>query len=117
LAQYREVEAFASFGSELDEATQFTLRRGARIVEVLNQDPYNPLTLDHELILIYSVIQGYLDNIPVDKVSKFKDLLAETIVDPKYQVSAILEEISLNDSAIREALYDVLIKVIIKKLV
>jgi len=117
LAQYREVEAFASFGSELDEATQFTLRRGARIVEVLNQDPYNPLTLEHELILIYSVINGYLDNIPVDKVSKFKDLLAETIVDPKYQVSAILEEISLNDSAVREALYDVLIKVIIKKLV
>lgn len=47
MAQYREVEAFASFGSELDEATQFTLRRGARIVEVLNQDPYNPLTLEH----------------------------------------------------------------------
>ena len=117
LAQYREVEAFASFGSELDEATQFTLRRGARIVEILNQDPYKPLTLEHELVLIYSVINGYLDNIPVEKVAYFKDLLAETIKDPSYKVIAVLDEVSLSDNDTREVLYDLLIKTIIKKLI
>ena len=61
LAQYREVEAFASFGSELDEATQFTLMRGVRLIEVLNQRPYKPLVIEHMLVLIFAATSGYLD--------------------------------------------------------
>lgn len=79
LAQYREVEAFASFGSELDEATQFTLMRGVRLIAVLNQRPYKPLILEHQLVLIFAAISGYLDNIDVRNIDKFKDVLFELI--------------------------------------
>lgn len=116
LAQYREVEAFASFGSELDEATQFTLRRGARIVEILNQEPYKPLTLSHELMLIYSVINGYLDNVPVASISRFKDLLSELIKDPSYSLTALLSSLSEEEDDIKELLYDTVFKAIIAKL-
>lgn len=79
LAQYREVEAFASFGSELDEATQFTLMRGARLIEVLNQRPYKPLIIEHQLVLIYAAISGYLDSVEVKNIARFKDVLFELI--------------------------------------
>jgi len=79
LAQYREVEAFASFGSELDEATQFTLMRGVRLIEVLNQRPYKPLVVEHQLVLIFAAISGYLDSVEVKNIARFKDVLFELI--------------------------------------
>lgn len=63
------------------------------------------------------MINGYLDNIPVEKVSRFKDLLAETIKDPSYKVVEVLDDVSLSETDTREALYDLLIKTIIKKLI
>jgi F-type H+/Na+-transporting ATPase subunit alpha len=79
LAQYREVEAFASFGSELDEATQFTLMRGVRLIEVLNQRPYKPLVIENMLVLIFAATSGYLDTVEVRHIAKFKDVLFELI--------------------------------------
>jgi proton translocating ATP synthase F1 alpha subunit len=79
LAQYREVEAFASFGSELDESTQFTLMRGVRLIEVLNQRPYKPLVIEHQLVLIFAAISGYLDSVEVKNIARFKDVLFELI--------------------------------------
>jgi F-type H+/Na+-transporting ATPase subunit alpha len=81
LAQYREVEAFASFGSELDDATQQTLVRGATLVEILNQRPYAPSQVFYQVVLIYSASRGYLDRMPAIKLSKFKDLLAKTLAN------------------------------------
>lgn len=69
LAQYRELAAFAQFGSDLDKATQRQLDRGARLMELLKQPQYNPLSLDHEVMLIYAGGRGYIDKVPVDDVS------------------------------------------------
>jgi len=72
LAQYRELEAFAQFASDLDEATRAQLERGARMVEVLKQPPYSPLAIEKQVLIIYAGANGYLDDIPVDAVTKFE---------------------------------------------
>jgi len=72
LAQYREVEAFASFGSERDETTQQVLVRGARLIEILNQAPHDPLDALVQIVYIYAATKGYLDKLPVSKVASFK---------------------------------------------
>jgi F-type H+-transporting ATPase subunit alpha len=70
LTQYRELQAFAQFGTtDLDKATKSQLDRGSRIMEVLKQPESSPMTLDEEVTILYAVINGYLDDIPVDKVS------------------------------------------------
>lgn len=71
LAQYRELAAFAQFGSDLDRATQRQLDRGARLMELLKQPQYMPVSLDHEVMFIYAGTRGYLDNVPVDGVSQW----------------------------------------------
>ena len=77
LAQYREMAAFAQFGSELDKATQAQLARGVRMVELLKQDQYKPLSVADQVLSIYSGVNGFLDNVPVKKIREFeKDLLA-----------------------------------------
>ena len=68
LAQYRELEAFAQFGSDLDAATQKQLARGQRTVEVLKQPQYAPMPVEHQVMIIYAVTNGYLDDVPVDQV-------------------------------------------------
>ena len=80
LAQFREVEAFASFGSELDESTQYTLNRGLRLIELLKQKQYLPLPIEIQLIIIYSGMYGYLDNLPVNSVEKFKEFLCKNLL-------------------------------------
>ncbi|MCJ2543264.1 F0F1 ATP synthase subunit alpha [Thermostichus vulcanus] len=72
LAQFRDLEAFAQFASDLDEATQKQLARGQRLQEVLKQPQYSPLSLDQQVAVIYSGTRGYLDDIPVEKVAAFK---------------------------------------------
>lgn len=71
LAQYRELAAFAQFGSDLDRATQRQLDRGARLMELLKQPQYMPVSLDHEVMFIYAGTRGYLDKVPVDSVSEW----------------------------------------------
>ncbi|WP_028784102.1 F0F1 ATP synthase subunit alpha [Thalassobacillus devorans] len=73
LASYRELEAFAQFGSDLDKATQAKLNRGARTVEVLKQGLHKPLAVEKQVMIIFSLIQGYLDDIPVDDVTRFEE--------------------------------------------
>ncbi|MEO8400073.1 MAG: F0F1 ATP synthase subunit alpha, partial [Ignavibacteriaceae bacterium] len=72
LAQYRELEAFAKFGSDLDKATQRTLAKGARIVELLKQGQYSPVPVERQVVSLYLGTSGYLDDIPVDDVKRFE---------------------------------------------
>lgn len=72
LAQYRELEAFAKFGSDLDKATQRTLAKGARLVELLKQGQYNPLTVERQVISMYLGTKGYMEDIPVTDVKRFE---------------------------------------------
>jgi len=77
LAQYRELEAFAEFGSELDRASQAQLDRGARVVEILKQRQYTPYPVEEQVISIWAVSNGLLDDLPVDKVQEFEAGLLE----------------------------------------
>jgi F-type H+-transporting ATPase subunit alpha len=77
LAQYRELEAFSQFGSELDPATQKTLARGERMVATLNQPQYDPWALEEQVAAIFSGNEGFLDDIPTDEVLRFQTELRE----------------------------------------
>jgi F-type H+/Na+-transporting ATPase subunit alpha len=77
LAQYRELEAFAQFGSELDQATQDALARGERMVATLNQPQYQPWPAEEQVVAIYAGINGWLDPIPVGQIPRFHDELRE----------------------------------------
>jgi F-type H+-transporting ATPase subunit alpha len=72
LAQYRELEAFATFGSELDRASQAQLDRGARVVEILKQPQYRPMSVEAQVVSIHAVTNGFLDDIPVADVKRFQ---------------------------------------------
>jgi F-type H+/Na+-transporting ATPase subunit alpha len=72
LAQFRELEAFAQFGSDLDATTQKQLARGQRIVEVLKQPQYAPMPVEHQVLIIYAVTNGHLDDVPVEQVRAFE---------------------------------------------
>ncbi len=72
LAQYREMEAFAKFGSDLDEATQQQLRRGERLVEILKQDQYKPVPFEKQIAIIYAGTNGFLDSLPVGVLKRFE---------------------------------------------
>jgi len=81
LAQYREVESFASFASELDSATQHTLFRGVRLIELLKQKQGSPLPANVQIIMIYSGMKGYLDKLTLLQVIQFKMFLINYIYD------------------------------------
>jgi F-type H+-transporting ATPase subunit alpha len=72
LAQYRELEAFAQFGSDLDAATQKQLARGARLVEVLKQPQYQPVPVERQVAIIYAVTNGHLDDIEVKHIRQWE---------------------------------------------
>jgi F-type H+-transporting ATPase subunit alpha len=102
MAQFRELEAFAQFGSDLDKSTQQQLNRGRRLVEVLKQPQYQPMPAQHEIMILFAGAYGYLDEWPEEKVSeyeqqmlefmgsKYGDLLSE--VKEKAEISDELEE-------------------------
>jgi len=75
LAQYRELAAFAQFGSELDKTTQAQLARGARMVELLKQGQYRPMPVADQVLAIYAGVNGFLDDVPVNKIRQFEDEL------------------------------------------
>jgi F-type H+-transporting ATPase subunit alpha len=77
LAQYRELEAFAQFGSELDESTQKTLARGARLVKALNQGRFVPMSVEDQVAVLFAGTQGFLDDIPLDRITSFLDSLRD----------------------------------------
>ncbi len=71
LAQYRELEAFAQFGSELDETTQRTLARGARMIEILNQGRFDPMAVEEQVAVLFAGARGYVDELPLERVAAF----------------------------------------------
>src|SRR5436309_13328941 len=78
-AQYREMAAFAQFGSDLDAATQRLLNRGSRLTELLKQPQFSPLKMEEQVVVIYAGVNGYLDPLPVNRVRAFEEGLLGTI--------------------------------------
>ncbi len=92
LAQYRELEAFAAFGSDLDKATQAQLTRGARLVEILKQPQYQPLSMAKQVTLLFAGTRGFLDELPLNVLAKYEAGLYPFIEDRYPQVFSQLEE-------------------------
>jgi F-type H+-transporting ATPase subunit alpha len=102
LAQYRELAAFAQFGSELDKSTQAQLNRGVRLVEILKQPQYQPMPMEKMISILFAGTRGFLDDLPIDVLkdfepqmvsfmeSKYQDVLSE--IKDKKEISADLEE-------------------------
>jgi F-type H+-transporting ATPase subunit alpha len=97
LAQYRELEAFAQFGSELDASTQQALGRGERMVATLNQPQYQPWPMEEQVVAIYVGIHGHLDTIPVGQVVRFQQELRDTLRAGGKVYPAIVESNDLSD--------------------
>jgi F-type H+-transporting ATPase subunit alpha len=92
LAQYRELESFAEFGSDLDKASQAQLARGARVVELLKQPQYRPMAVEDEVISIWTVSNGFLDDIPVSDVGRFEQELLEFMRSNKEDIGKAIAE-------------------------
>jgi F-type H+-transporting ATPase subunit alpha len=97
LAQYRELEAFAQFGSELDPQTQRTLARGERMVATLNQPQYQPWPMEEQVVAIFSGINGYLDDVPAAQVPRFQNELREYLRSEGSVYAEIREQKDLSD--------------------
>ena len=101
LAQFRELAAFAQFGSELDAATQAKIDRGKRIIELFNQPQHDPVPSEIQVALLWAVQHGYLDQVPVDRVKEYQRRLTEYLTSSRSDVLArIGTERVLNDSLI-----------------
>ena len=92
LAQYRELVAFAKFGSELDKATQAQLTRGERLVEILKQPQYEPMPVENQIMIIYVGENGYLDDLPIDRVKDFESGFYQFIKEKYPQVPRDVRE-------------------------
>ena len=98
LAQYRELEAFAKFGSDLDKATLAQLTRGERMVEILKQNQYVPMTVERQIAIIFAASKGHLDDIEIEKVSEFESNLFDYLeANASDQLSSIKESGDLSD--------------------
>jgi len=97
LAQYREMAAFAQFGSDLDAATQRLLNRGARLTELLKQPQFSPLKTEEQVAVIFAGTQGYLDNLPVNQVGKFEQGLLTHLRSQRAVLDGIRKEKALTD--------------------
>jgi F-type H+/Na+-transporting ATPase subunit alpha len=88
LAQFRELAAFAQFGSDLDEKTQAQIDRGKRIMEIFKQKQYNPIPVEIQVVIIWAAQNGYLDHVPVERVKEFQNKLTEYFTTRKGQLLA-----------------------------
>ena len=104
LAQYREMAAFAQFGSDLDAATQRLLNRGAKLTELLKQNQYSPLTVAEQVISVFTGVKGYLDDVDLSKVKEFETGIIEKIKSEKSEIISAIESSGNLEKDTEEAL-------------
>lgn len=92
LAQFRELAAFAQFGSDLDEATKKQIERGQRLTELLKQDQYVPLAFENQVCSIYAGVNGFLDDLPVEKIKEFENKLYDYLENQKPEILKEIKE-------------------------
>jgi F-type H+-transporting ATPase subunit alpha len=98
LAQFRELEAFAQFGSDLDEKTRTLIERGKRATEVLKQPQYQPLSVEQEVAVLFALSRGYLDDVAVEEVTRFEaEFLAFLEGQGKEALEMLAQEKAITD--------------------
>ena len=101
LAQFRELESFAQFGSDLDEKTRNQIERGRRTVEILKQDQYEPMAMEHQVAILYALVNGFVDDVPVEKVRDWeKDFHKYLETEKKDALNIIREKKELTEEVI-----------------
>ena len=100
LAQFREMEAFSQFASDLDQSTRNLLERGRRLTEILKQPQYSPLKVEEQVVVVFAGVKGFLDQIEINKITKFEDLLLSEL---RSKEKKIIESIT-KEQAISETL-------------
>jgi F0F1-type ATP synthase, alpha subunit len=104
LAQYREMAAFAQFGSDLDAATQKLLNRGAKLTELLKQNQYSPMTVAEQVISVFTGVRGYLDDVDLSKIKEFERGILEKIRNEKSEIISSIETTGNLEKDIEESL-------------
>ncbi|MEK6673625.1 MAG: F0F1 ATP synthase subunit alpha [Nitrospirota bacterium] len=104
LAQFRELAAFAQFGSDLDKATLAQIERGKRMVELLKQGQHMPLPVEEQIVVLFAGANGYLDDLPVEAIRKFEDELLRFIRANKADIKAEIKEKKIIDESLKERL-------------
>jgi F-type H+-transporting ATPase subunit alpha len=99
LAQFRELEAFAQFGSDLDAATQAQIARGRRLVQTLNQGQYDPWPMEEQVAIIWATTNGFVDDVPVEDVARFNEGLRRALQSQRAVLDPIRESNDLSDEA------------------
>ena len=103
MSQYREKEAFAQFGTELDRATQRQLDRGRRLVEILKQDQLSPMDVEEQIAIIFAGVRGLLDEIPCEDIRRFEEEFLNFLRDKKKNIlDSIASEKKMTDSIERD---------------
>ena len=97
-SQYRELQAFSQFGSDLDSDTKARLEQGERIVEVLKQPQNSPISVENQVIIIFAVVNKYLMGVPVNKIAQFQDELFSYIEDNYGKIPQTIRETKSIDS-------------------
>ena len=100
LAQYRELAAFAQFGSDLDKGTKAKLDRGARLVELLKQPQYQPMPVEEQVASMYAATRGFMDDVPVDQIRRFEGELLGYLRDVKKDVLTAIKDKKVIDDAV-----------------
>ena len=99
LAQFREMEAFSQFASDLDQSTRNLLERGRRLTEILKQPQYSPLKVEEQVVVVFAGVKGFLDQIEINKITKFEDLLlSELRSKEKKIIESITKEQAISDT-------------------
>jgi F-type H+-transporting ATPase subunit alpha len=110
MASFRELAAFAQFGSDLDKSTQAQLNRGQHLQEILKQPQYEPVTLSNQVMVIFAGTQGYSDDVPLDEMRKWEQNLIRYIETSHPEISKDIAEKNLiteeNEAKLHEALKD-----------
>lgn len=101
LAQFRELEAFAQFGSDLDEKTRIQIERGRRTVEVLKQGQYEPMAVEHQVAILYALINGFMDDVAIDKIKEWENDFHKYLdTQAKEVLSLITEKKELSEEVV-----------------
>jgi len=105
LAQYREMAAFAQFGSDLDESTQKLLNRGSKLTELLKQDQYTPMTVAQQVIAVYSGVKGFLDDVDLSKIKDLEKKIYEEVQNQKPEIIDSINNTGKLDDEVEKKLF------------
>ena len=108
LAQYREMAAFAQFGSDLDASTQKLLNRGSKLTELLKQNQYSPMTVAEQVVVIYAGVKGYLDSINISEIGSFEKGLLELVKSEKPEILESIQKSGKIEDEIDKTLSEII---------